>query len=110
MEEHISDCSVNTGATSPKMGDLHPVNIPVQMMAVTDRDGKVTPLWFRFEAEDHHIEKVAIEKTISRDESMYVGIREKRFVCSVVIGEERHLLELRYHIENQKWRIFRFLS
>ena len=105
MKEHISGCSVNTGAVSPKMGDLPPVNIPVQM-----RDGKVTPLWFRFEAEDHHIEKVAIEKTISRDESVFVGIREKRFVCSVVIGDERHLLELRYHVENQKWRIFQFLS
>ncbi len=93
-----------------KMGEPCPVNIPVQMMAVTDRDGKVTPIWFRFEAEDHHIEKVAIEKTISRDESIRVGIREKRFICSVLIGEERRLLELRYHVENQKWRIFQFLS
>lgn len=110
MEERIADCNTEAYAVPQKIGDLRPVNIPVQMMAVTDRDGKVTPLWFRFEAEDHHIEKVAIERTISRDESMYVGVREKRFVCSVVIGEERHLLELRYHIENQKWRIFQFLS
>lgn len=110
MEESIADHNAELHTVPQKMGHLHPVNIPVQMMAVTDRDGKVTPLWFRFEAEDHHIEKVAIERTISRDESMYVGVREKRFVCSVVIGEERHLLELRYHIENQKWRIFQFLS
>ncbi len=110
MEEHILDYNTEACAVPPKMGDLRPVNIPVQMMAVTDRDGKVTPLWFRFEAEDHHIEKVAIERTISRDESIFVGVREKRFVCSVVIGAERHLIELRYHIENQKWRIFQFLS
>lgn len=110
MEERIAERNAELHTVPQKMGDLRPVNIPVQMMAVTDRDGKVTPLWFRFEAEDHHIEKVAIERTISRDESMYVGVREKRFVCSVVIGEERHLLELRYHIENQKWRIFQFLS
>lgn len=93
-----------------KIGELCPVNIPIQMMTITDRDGKVTPLWFRFEAQDHHIEKVAIEKTISRDESVRVGVREKRFICSAVVGEERKLMELRYHVENQKWRIFQFLS
>lgn len=93
-----------------KMGELYPVNIPVQMLAVTDRDGKVTPIWFRFETQEHHIEKVEIEKTISRDESNHVGIREKRFICSAIIDGERRLMELRYHVENQKWRIFQFLS
>lgn len=92
-----------------KMGELCPVNIPVQMFAVTDRDGKLTPLWFRFETGEHQIEKVGIEKTIARDESYSVGVREKRFVCSTVIAGERRLLELRYHVENQKWRIFQFL-
>lgn len=92
-----------------KMGELCPVNIPIQMIAVTDRDGRVTPMWFRFETEEHCIEKVEIEKTISRDESYSVGVREKRFICSVIICGERRLLELRYHVENQKWRIFQFL-
>ncbi|MBQ9135118.1 MAG: hypothetical protein IJX66_03355 [Lachnospiraceae bacterium] len=110
MEECMTVFPKEVQTVPQKMGELRPVNIPVQMMAVTDRDGKVTPLWFRFETEDHHIEKVAVERTISRDESVFVGVREKRFVCSVVIGEERHLIELRYHIENQKWRIFQFLS
>ena len=93
-----------------KMGELLPVNIPIQMLAVTDRDGKLTPIWFRFETGEHRIEKVSIEKTISRDESYSVGVREKRFICSTVIAGERRLLELRYHVENQKWRIFQFLA
>ena len=93
-----------------KMGELHAVNIPIQMFAVTDRDGKITPIWFRFETEEHHIEKIAIEKTLSRDESNSVGVREKRFICTAVIGGDRKIMELRYHIENQKWRIFQFLT
>lgn len=93
-----------------KMGELMPINIPVQMLVVTDRDGKLTPIWFRFETEEHCIEKVGVEKIISRDESYSVGIREKRFICSTVINEERRLVELRYHVENQKWRIFQFLA
>ena len=93
-----------------KMGDMAVLNIPVQMLAVTDRSGKLTPLWFRFETEEHRIEKIAIEKTISRDESFYAGIREKKFISSALFGEERRIMEIRYNIESQKWRIFQFLS
>ncbi|MBQ8815542.1 MAG: hypothetical protein IJZ85_13715 [Lachnospiraceae bacterium] len=89
---------------------LYPVQIPIQMMSITDRDGRLTPIWFKFETEDHFIEKIMIEKTISRDESNKVGIREKRFICSAIFGEQRRLLEIRYRIESQQWRIFQFLS
>jgi len=51
-----------------------------------------------------------IEKTISRDESNKVGIREMRFICSAIFGETRRLLEIRYRIESHQWRIFQFLS
>lgn len=97
-------------APCARMGDMAAVNIPVQMLAVTDRNGRLTPLWFRFETQEHIIEKIAIEKTISRDECAYAGIREKKFICSALFGEERKIMEIRYSIESQKWRIFRFLS
>ena len=88
----------------------YPVQIPIQMMSITDRDGRLTPIWFKFETEEHFVEKIMIEKTISRDESNKVGIREKRFICSAIFGEQRRLLEIRYRIESQQWRIFQFLS
>lgn len=93
-----------------KMGDLAVVNIPVQMLAVTDRNGRLSPLWFRYETEEHLIKKVTIEITISRDEICCVGIREKKFICSALFGEERKIMEIRYNIESQQWRIFQFLS
>ena len=37
MEEHHT-----------KMGEQSVANIPIQMLAITDRNGKLTPLWFRF--------------------------------------------------------------
>lgn len=33
------------------------VNIPIQLLSITDRDGKITPLWFRLETEEHEIRK-----------------------------------------------------
>ena len=98
------------GAASEMQDTLSPVQIPIQMMVIADRDGRLTPVWFRFEAEDHSVEKVIVEKTISRDESNSVGIREKRFICSAVFGDRRRLLEIRCRVESQQWRIFRFLS
>ena len=64
----------------------------------------------QFETEEHQIEKIGIEKTISRDASRCIGIREKRFICSAIIQDQRRILEIRYNVESQKWRIFQFLS
>lgn len=86
-----------------------PVNIPIQMMSLTDRDGRITPQWFRLETEDHEIRMCRIEQVVSRGEKRYVGVREKQFVCKIKMGELCKTLEMRYSVESQKWRIFQFL-
>ena len=85
------------------------VNIPVQLLSVTDRDGKITPLWFKLETEEHEIKKYKIEDIVSRGEKNYVGIKEKQFVCRIEQGGMCITLEMRYNTVTQKWRIFRFL-
>ncbi|MCX4341838.1 MAG: hypothetical protein OSJ72_19705 [Lachnospiraceae bacterium] len=84
-------------------------NIPIQMMSLTDRDGKMTPLWFRLETEEHEVKLYRIEQVVSRDEKKYVGVREKQFVCRIRLGNVCKTLEMRYSVETQKWRIFQFL-
>ncbi len=85
------------------------INIPIQMMSLTDRDGKMTPLWFRLETENHEVRLCRIEQVISRDEKKYVGVREKQFICKIRLGNVCKTLEMRYSVETQKWRIFQFL-
>lgn len=85
------------------------VNIPIQLLSVTDRDGRITPLWFRLETKEHEIKKFRIENIISRGEKNYVGIREKQFVCRIRQDGMRKTLEMRYNTATQKWRIFQFL-
>ena len=77
-------------------------NIPIQMMTLTDRDGRMTPLWFRLETEEHEVRTCRIEKK-------YVGVREKQFICKTRLGKACKTLEMRYSVETQKWRIFQFL-
>ena len=85
------------------------VNIPIQLLSVTDRDGRITPLWFRLETEEHEIRKFRIEDIISRGEKNYVGIKEKQFVCRICQDGMSKTLEMRYNTATQKWRIFQFL-
>ena len=85
------------------------VNIPIQMVSLTDRDGRITPLWFRLETQDHQVRMYRIEQIVSRDEKKYVGVREKQFVCKITLGKSTKTLEMRYSVETQKWRIFQFL-
>lgn len=85
------------------------VNIPVQLLSVTDRDGKITPLWFKLETEEHEIKKFKIKDIVSRGEKNYVGIKEKQFVCRIAESGRNRTLEMRYNTATQKWRISRFL-
>ena len=84
-------------------------NSPIQMMSLTERDGRITPQWFRLETEEHEIRLYRIEQVVSRDEKRYVGIREKQFICKIKMGDMRKTLEVRYNVETQRWRIFQFL-
>ncbi len=86
-----------------------PINIPIQMMSLTDRDGRMTPQWFRLETENHEIHMCRIEQVVSRGEKKCVGVREKQFICKIRMGEVCKTLEMRYSVESQKWRIFQFL-
>lgn len=56
------------------------------------------------------IETIHIQTVVSRDEKNYVGIREKQFICTAFISGRRRIMEIRYSVESQKWRIFQFLA
>ena len=45
-----------------KMGEPSVANIPIQMLAITDRNGRLTPLWLRFETEEHQLKKQELKK------------------------------------------------
>lgn len=94
-----------------KMGDIIPVDIPVEMMVYVDTDGEMTPRHLRYEREGG--EKVLIsfarDDTIARSDYNYVGIKEKQYICSTVVDGIRTTLEIRYRVADQKWRIHRFL-
>ena len=94
-----------------KMGDIVPVDIPIEMMAYTDTDGEMTPRRLRYEREggEKVIISFSLEDTIARADYNYVGIKEKQYICSTVVDGIRTTLEIRYRVADQTWRIHRFL-
>ncbi|MDE6893316.1 MAG: hypothetical protein K2P50_16120 [Lachnospiraceae bacterium] len=104
MEEKVH------GTAKKRMGAPSPVNIPIQMICGMDTTGSITPIRFRFQTNEDIIETIHVEKTVSRDEKNYVGIREKQFICTASVSGIQRIMEIRYNVESQKWRIFQFLA
>lgn len=92
------------------MAEERAVNLPVQMMSLVDRSGRLTPIGFRFEDEGHRIQNIKVSRVICREKLKLAGIREIRIICSAQFGEMERMLELRYNVDSQQWRIYQFLS
>lgn len=86
------------------------INLPIQMMSLVDRTGRLTPMGFRFEDEEHKINSIKVSRVISREKTNVAGVREIKVVCGALFGDKERLLELRYSVESQQWRIYQFFS
>lgn len=86
------------------------VNLPIQMMSLVDRSGRLTPIGFRYEDEEHRICAVKVNRVICREKLSLAGIKEIKIICGALFGERERLLELRYHVDSQQWRIYQFLN
>ena len=57
-----------------------------------------------------NVKTIEIQKVISRDEKNYVEIRERQFICAARISDQERIMEIRYNVGSQKWKIFQFLA
>lgn len=86
------------------------LNIPIQLYSACNTVGELTPIWFRFETEEHTIESIRIEKIISHKEQNFCGAAYISFICSAVCDNRMRIFELRYSINTHKWSLFQILS
>ena len=70
-----------------KLREEYQVNIPLQMMAVTDTSGTMNPLRFRLETVDHEIKTVNIKKIVSRSEKTMWGFGKSSTSVSWIWGD-----------------------
>lgn len=85
-------------------------NIPIQLFSACSTLGEITPLWFRFENEEHGIETIKVERILSQKEEKHCGLNYIRYVCWAAAEDKEHLVELRYSISSHQWKLFQVLT
>ena len=86
------------------------LNIPIQLVSACSTLGQITPLWFRYENEEHQIVTVKIQQVVSSMEEKHCGMDYISYVCWAQTEQQRRLIELRYRLSTHKWSFFQALS
>ena len=83
---------------------LH-VNIPVQMIACTDTDGRITPIRFRFRDKTGELVTVTIDRVLTEDQKKSsMGVT---FSCQAVVYGIRKTFTLWYSYFAHDWHLSR---
>lgn len=86
------------------------LNIPIQLISACSTLGQITPLWFRYEDEEHRIITVKIQQVVSSKEEKHCGMDYISYVCWAQAERQRRLIELRYRLSTHRWSFFQALS
>ena len=86
------------------------LNIPIQLVSACSTLGQITPLWFRYENEEHQMVTVKIQQVVSSKEEKHCGMDYISYVCWAQTEQQRRLIELRYRLSTHKWSFFQALS
>lgn len=84
-------------------------NIPIQVFCVVSTIGDLTPVRFRYEAEDHRILTVPITEILCQKETKSAGSREIIFTCTANMEGSIHLFNLKYNVNHHRWIFAKFL-
>lgn len=79
----------------------------VEMICVCAVDGKLTPIRFRMEDEEHCLKTVHIEQILAIKPIQYAGIDAIQYLCKVRLQGLERMIELRYTIKTHRWTVFR---
>lgn len=81
---------------------------PVEVITVTDREGKMKPFKFRLVDENGETKVFKIEGIVKSD--LIAPFRDPsnkhmKYICSVLINDTIRDVELLYYFESMKWKL-----
>lgn len=79
------------------------LHLPIQTLCVISTLGKLRPLWFRYEDEEHNIVKVDILSVLSTKDVQLAGSKSIVFTCEASLDNNIIIVELQYLINTHKW-------
>lgn len=84
-------------------------NLPLQMIAVCDPNGRLEPLRFRFEDPEHCLHTAQVTALLDTRAVEYAGAEAFHYVCRARLEGREKLFELRYAIRTHRWVLLREL-
>ena len=80
-------------------------NIPIDVICIIDKMGKLTPLKLRIENEDGSVITTKVNEIVYHKKNKYAGYTTFDYGCKVVIDEIDQLIELRYFVLEHVWKV-----
>lgn len=79
------------------------LNMPVDVIATFNVQGKIKPNFIRLEDEDHTLQTYKIEEIIFSREEKFAGMPVILFCCNIIRGECKQMINIKYHVKTHQW-------
>ena len=84
------------------------LNKPIEMVAVTDKTGKIKPIRFRTsDTDDSEQQVIKIERVLRIEEIKVGNDKARQFFCEVIINERNQPCEVVYILSTMKWILYK---
>ncbi|TCK86757.1 hypothetical protein EDC19_2811 [Natranaerovirga hydrolytica] len=80
---------------------------PVDMIAYFNVEGILMPIKFRLESDDKMLKTIKISNVLYHTEEKFAGNLVRTYACNVIIDAFEKPCELKYHVHNCKWFLFK---
>ncbi len=79
----------------------------VDMICVSNKDGKISPIKYKFVGKDEQIHIVKINKILERNEERLAGNRMYIYKVMSIINNSQRVYEMKYELATCKWYIYK---
>lgn len=80
---------------------------PVEMIAVSDAEGKFTPIKFKFKHLDGHYDVYKIDQVLLQQQEIHAGNKMLFFDCMASMFDKPLRLQLKYEVKTCKWWLYK---
>lgn len=83
------------------------LNMPVDVIATFNVQGKIRPNYIRLEDEEHTLQTFKIENIVFSREEKYAGMPAIHFCCNIIRNGCTQLIHIKYHVKTHQWVLVR---
>lgn len=83
---------------------------PVDVIALCSASGELRPLRLQIEDQEQGMLRMDIDRVLRVTEISHIGAESKIFLCRASAGERSWMIELKFLLRSQTWRLLRSMG